>query len=295
MEMSKTTFTLVGGAGNQLFGIYAGLHFQAAIGRQAIFTYKPSGEYSYTSSILETLKFDPALKISPFLANDLSIFWKTNNRLRSTMKPYNRIWNRFSSNYISPELSIDLKILKTKNIKNIFGYFQTTFYYESMEKLGYGHPKLINPSKWYKNYLIKIKEVSPIIMHVRRGDYLKHSTIYQYLDSDYYAKAIYSLPKDLRDNPIWIFSDDQQQAKDLIKDLPTRNYFVIDQYNQKAIEVLFLMSNGVSHITANSTFSWWSAMLSTCSTHVVAPKVWFKDRPTPPDLLPKKWETILCQ
>jgi hypothetical protein len=211
------------------------------------------------------------------------------------MKPYNRIWNRFSSNYISPELSIDLKILKTKNIKNIFGYFQTTYYYESMEKLGYGHPKLINPSKWYKNYLIKIKEVSPIIMHVRRGDYLKHSTIYQYLDSDYYAKAIYSLPKDLRDNPIWIFSDDQQQAKDLIKDLPTRNYFVIDQYNQKAIEVLFLMSNGVSHITANSTFSWWSAMLSTCSTHVVAPKVWFKDRPTPPDLLPKKWETILCQ
>ena len=293
--MSETTFTLSGGAGNQLFGIYAGLLFQAAIGTQVIFNYRPCGGYSSSSSILETLKFDPVLKTSPFLANDLSIFRKTNYQLRTLINPYNLILNRFSSNYISPELSHDFNLLKTKNKKNIFGYFQSSYYYESMKKLGYGHPKLVNPSKWYNTYLIKIKEESPIIMHVRRGDYLKYSNIYQYLESDYYTKAIYSLPNNLKENPIWIFSDDQQQANDLIKHLPNRNYFVIDQNSQKAIEVLFLMSNGVSHITANSTFSWWSATLSISSTHIVAPKAWFKDRPTPADLLPKKWELISCK
>ena len=100
-----------------------------------------------------------------------------------------------------------------------------------------------------------------------------------------------------RINPLgnWLLLRTFALNNDLIKHLPNRNYFVIDQNNQKAIEVLFLMSNGVSHITANSTFSWWSATLSTSSTHIVAPKVWFKDRPTPADLLPKKWELISCK
>jgi hypothetical protein len=202
------------------------------------------------------------------------------------------VLNKYNRKYLSPVLSFDPNLLKAKNAKSIYGYFQTALYYDKLGVLGFVNPKLINPSNWYQNNVLKIKADSPIVMHVRRGDYLNHSRIFQVLDRDYYLNAINTLPRDLIRNPIWIFSDDEIIARELIKYLPDRNYVVIDQVNQKPIEVLLLMSEGVAHITANSTFSWWSAKLSSSSKHIVAPQTWFNDRPTPKDLLPKNWRYI---
>jgi hypothetical protein len=221
-----------------------------------------------------------------------ALWGKSNNFFRNKVKAYNKLSNKYNRKYLSPVMNFDSDLLKAKNAKNIYGYFQTVFYHDKMKELGLGNPKLINTSKWYEDHVVKIKIDSPIVMHVRRGDYLKYSRIFQVLDRDYYLNALNTLPKYLNGNPIWIFSDDQIIAQELIKHLPYRNYVIIDQINQKPIEVLLLMSVGVSHITANSTFSWWSAMLSSNSTHVVAPKTWFKDRPTPKDLLPKNWHYI---
>jgi hypothetical protein len=288
----ETTFILTGGAGNQLFGIYAGLYYQNSLSARVNFVYESSGNYSSLSSILETLEFTPTLKFSSEPTTHSTILGKSNNYFRNKIKIYNKLLNIHNRKYLSPVLSFDSNLLEAKNAKSIYGYFQTAFYYDKVTELGFVNPKLINPSKWYEKNVVKIKVDSPIVMHVRRGDYLNHSRIFQVLDRDYYLNAINTLPGDLIRNPIWIFSDDEIIAQELIKYLPDRNYVVIDQIDQKPIEVLLLMSAGVAHITANSTFSWWSAKLSSSSIHIVAPKTWFKDRPTPKDLLPKNWRYI---
>ena len=290
--MQNTQFVLTGGAGNQLFGIYAGLYIQSLRGFNVNFAYRTSGNYTPNSSILETLKFDPSLQVLPFETKLPSISGRTVQYLRNQFKFYNELLNKYSVNYISPELGLDHKILKISSNKKINGYFQTSYYFDELIKLGVPKPTLKSTSNWYDDNLIKIIAESPIVMHIRRGDYLKHSGIFQFLDVNYYANAIDCLPKELNKNPVWIFSDDQKSAQELTRNLPSRKYLVVDQINQKAIEVLFLMSAGISHIIANSTFSWWSAKLSSSSRHIVAPQTWFRDRPTPKDLLPKNWRYI---
>lgn len=292
VSVKETTFILKGGAGNQLFVIYAGLYFKSFSGSNVSFTYRPSGNYTESSSVLEVLKFVPNLKVLPLDSSPPSISERAGQFLRNQSKFYNRLFNDFSVNYVSPELGLDPEILKIRIHKKIYGYFQTFYYFDELIKIGISKPTLKSTSNWYDDNLLKINTELPIIMHIRRGDYLKHADIYQYLDINYYANAIDSLPKELSTNPIWIFSDDQKSAHELTRHLPNRKYLVMDQVNQKAIEVLFLMSAGVSHIIANSTFSWWGAKLSSNSSHVVAPKTWFKDRPTPKDLLPKNWYYI---
>ncbi len=290
--MQETTFILTGGAGNQLFGIFAGLYYQTSLGTKVNFVYQSRGNYSAQASILDSLEFTPSLEFSSCSTRNSSFLRKSNMSFRNKFKSYNRLLNKYSRDYLSPVLSFDSSLLDANTAKNVYGYFQTAIYHDKITELGFENPKLINPSKWYENHVLKIKVSSPIVMHVRRGDYLNHSRIYQVLSRDYYLNALNALPKDLITNPIWIFSDDEIIAQDLIKDLPDRNYVVIDQINQKPIEVLMLMSSGVSHITANSTFSWWSAKLSSNSRHIMAPQTWFNDRPTPKDLLPKSWRYI---
>ena len=52
------------------------------------------------------------------------------------------------------------------------------------------------------------------------------------------------------------------------------------------------MAQGSAHINANSTFSWWGAMLSNNTIQVIAPEIWFLDRKTPSTLLPSDWMLI---
>jgi len=288
----ETRFILTGGAGNQLFVIYAGLYFKLLRSSDVSFAYRPSGNYSKSSSILEKLEFFPNLQVSSFTQNSPIILERAFQFLRKKSKVYNKLSNHFSSNYVSSELGLDFNLLNIRNGKNVYGYFQTSCYFDELNKIGISNPLLKSTSAWYNINLKKIKAELPIVMHVRRGDYLKHSGIYQFLDVNYYASAIENLPKELVKNPIWIFSDDQESARDLTKHLPSKKYYVVDQVNQEALEVLFLMSAGISHIIANSTFSWWSAKLSPQSIHITAPKVWFKDRDTPANLLPNHWNTI---
>lgn len=290
--MKETTFILTGGAGNQLFAIYAGLYFKSFSGSNVSFAYRPSGNYTESSSVLEMLQFAPNLEVLSPESNPPSFSERAVQFLRNQSELCNKLFNEYSANYVSPELGLDPKILKMSNHKKIYGYFQTSYYFDELIKIGISKPTLKSTSNWYDDNLIKVNTELPIIMHIRRGDYLNHADIYQFLDINYYANAIDSLPRELSTNPIWIFSNDQKSAHELIRYLPNRKYLVMDQVNQKAIEVLFLMSAGASHIIANSTFSWWAAKLSYNPSYVVAPKTWFKDRPTPKDLLPKNWSYI---
>jgi hypothetical protein len=63
--------------------------------------------------------------------------------------------------------------------------------------------------------------------------------------------------------------------------------------NLNSAETLELMRCGKAYIIANSTFSWWGAMLSNSENPmVICPDRWFKSQAEPLHLIPKYWKRV---
>jgi hypothetical protein len=89
---------------------------------------------------------------------------------------------------------------------------------------------------------------------------------------------------------IWIFSDEPQLAR-VIHSLSTKIPIEwIDNKLMSAAETLQLFRRCDGYIIANSSFSWWAAMLShTINPIVIAPTKWFRNLEDPVDLIPPSW------
>jgi len=290
--MQTTKFYLSGGVGNQLFGIYSGLYLQERGKIQVKFIYQTSGSYLFDSCLTNEIDFKLPYSVEPSFYKKTTFKSRLNQKLRKEINAYNLFLNKYSKHYISPNLSYDQNLSELRNKKTVNGYFQTCIYYDELLRKGYSAPTLLNTSNWYREQSELAETTFPIIMHIRRGDYLNHPKIYKRINENYYSKAINCLTGNLQDNPIWIFSDDEDYAKKIVSLLPKRDYLIVKQNDQKPIEVLFLMSKGFGHVVTNSTFSWWSAKISENTQKVIAPKIWFLDRVTPSDLIPKSWVQI---
>lgn len=99
--------------------------------------------------------------------------------------------------------------------------------------------------------------VDPIAISVRQGDY-RNNENYQLLPVKYYLGALEEHFPDWRKRSIFFFSDDMDYCKMHFGCLP--NAFFFDKFSD--IEQLYLMSLCSDFILANSTFSYWGAMLS---------------------------------
>ena len=133
-----------------------------------------------------------------------------------------------------------------------------------------------------------------VAIHVRRGDYLLNQHIFTVLPVLYYAKARFALAAALGignpDRQIhWVvFSDDIAWCRQNLGMAPDTTFIDEDISDQ---DLLWLMSLCDHHIIANSSFSWWGAVLKDLSDTdqsgaiqqsdrhvVVAPGQWFTPR-----------------
>ena len=107
-------------------------------------------------------------------------------------------------------------------------------------------------------------------LHVRRGDYVKLSNIYNLLTIEYFTKSVEILNSD----KIIIFSDDINWCK---LNLPFKNVIYMEN-NPEYIDLL-AMSLCENNIISNSTFSWWGAWLNNnTNKKVITPKRWFSSQ-----------------
>lgn len=129
----------------------------------------------------------------------------------------------------------------------------------------------------------------PIIIHVRRGDYKAESS-FGLLGSDYYKKSLEFLDKTLSNHPIWVFSDEEEEARRILDWIPEGRIKYISDVDNSAAASLMAMRLGCAYVIANSTFSWWGAFLSRSNNPlVVAPDPWFTGQDDPPVLIPSEW------
>jgi hypothetical protein len=157
------------------------------------------------------------------------------------------------------------------------GYFQNEKYFIDHK---YDIIKKFTETPYYNSvmkYVSDNKEIGELLLnsyfiHVRRGDYLLHSSLYGIDYDSYYTKAIaYILERD-KDAHFYITSDDNAFCK---------NYSVFQNIKKtfmvlEPLESMYFMSlcyKGA--ICCNSTFSWWGSYLNKNPNKIV--------------LFPSKW------
>ena len=131
------------------------------------------------------------------------------------------------------------------------GYFQSERYFDREETL-----KLFEPVNEIMMSVNKYNFNKSCSIHYRKGDYItKYINTYEALDYKYYDEA----KRQVKALFYYQFSDDDQN------------------YNEPDYVQLFMMSECLHNIIANSSFSWWGAYLNqNPGKEVIAPAKWYK-------------------
>ena len=155
-------------------------------------------------------------------------------------------------------------------------------------------------------------DVSPIFLHVRRGDYVEMSDYHHNLPMQYFENALEKFDKDI---PVLIFSDDIDWCKkqDLFvderfnfsetEDRIKIHSFMINQGWKSYLKGLLvpycdlcLMTLCDGAIISNSSFSWWGAWLQNNSRDIVVPNKnkWAGrlNNSNYSDIIPEGWKVL---
>jgi hypothetical protein len=173
------------------------------------------------------------------------------------------------------------------------GYWQSERYFSSIAEQVKATFTL--KPEYYSTVLSLIDEINTsesVSIHIRKGDYLLHpyADYYASLESAYYINAIAAIQEQHPLLKLFVFTDDPKWVKENLQ-LTTPYRLISGIETSSMYEDFQAMLSCKYHIIANSSFSWWTAWLSTREgKKVVAPKNWFKNGPTDTeDLVPKSW------
>jgi len=194
----------------------------------------------------------------------------------------------------SSEVGFDSQLLDQPSSVYVEGYFQSWKYFKMLKD----PEKLLNTkidfgSEWFTRLRHDILSATPVVIHVRRGDYLSEGNRFGCLGVKYYLAALDALPSKFSDSEVWMFTDSPDDVGDLKYLLERRRVRVIrPPSNSHPMESLILMSQSKALVIGNSTFSFWAALLAGEKASVVAPAKWFKGMADPKDLLPETWARV---
>jgi hypothetical protein len=172
----------------------------------------------------------------------------------------------------------------------LIGYFQSYRWASDpavLEKLQ--RIELTGNSAKYMEYQDMAKAEKPLVVHIRLGDY-KNETNFGILPESYYKKAIQQQLLSKKYSSIWLFSDELDDALQLIPKNLGIKIRLIEELDDSAAATLQVMRLGHGYVIANSTYSWWGAFLALRpDADVIAPSPWFRSIDEPVQLIPPHW------
>lgn len=174
----------------------------------------------------------------------------------------------------------------------VIGYFQSSRFFSEKTLALLKEMKYTQTIDGYEVYKEMALSLKPIIVHVRLGDYELEDGI-GLLPNSYYLNALSIALNEYPNSPIWIFSNDMPKTIERFKDFDFSNLvFVEDNWNSTSA-TFEIMRLGSSYVIANSSFSYWAALLSKAPKPlVIAPKPWFQGSLSPNEILPDNWKTV---
>jgi hypothetical protein len=283
------TIQLIGGLGNQLFGYFAGKHISRTLGTGLVLNLSKQKHNSHNKSSILDLSF---VNEGVSWSEKGSVVERVVNAVPTWLFDSQRFSRRYLGYYRSEAVGFDSTLNRIKDRTLVSGYFQTHKYFEEEGGTSsFGQLVPVNPSSWFSSMREKAHELRPIVVHVRRGDYL--ASINQsigVLARGYFEESLEQvrLNADHSDREIWLFSDSAPEVQAELAQLSKNLRVIHPPAESNAAENMALFSMGSAHIISNSTFSYWGAMFSKNSS-VIAPTKWFREMEDPRDLIPPTW------
>ena len=245
---------LVGGLGNQLFGLFFALAVSEKFKCDFVLDKTLISLGSNSSRNLELEKFAISSKRIKFTESKLAKI----PFLRRT-----RFGRRLIAKTVLMNSAFDFeKSQKKLTSKSRYrGYFQDWLFADCIE------PNLLNYSLTVKDlsnslqkHLKDLANENPILVHVRLGDYLKFSSVYQPLPEKYYLSAIAFLNETEPLRPVWLIIEDLSEVKSLYPNLVSLASRCLDKSSDlEDYETFYLMATCERLVASNSTFTLWAA------------------------------------
>jgi hypothetical protein len=149
---------------------------------------------------------------------------------------------------------------------------------------------LRDDSLWLNSIRGEFLQNDPVVVHVRRGDYLGISNL-GHLSVSYYFDLMREKQNNNEEVSFMVFSDDPETIREVLpSELASITKIVCANEEGSAINLL-AMSLGKNFILSNSTFGWWAAFIAGFDeTSVIAPRKWFSVGNNPKDIYPPSWK-----
>ena len=164
------------------------------------------------------------------------------------------------------------KHIKPQSFTIYHGYFQTDFYYNSLEV----KPQLSLKTKYIRQFESLYGDIfrneKTIVVHIRRTDYLKYGKRDISLPLAYFKQRLAEIPN-LDSYRVFFVSDEIDLVK---REFRERSNYIFSS-NEEIIDFQIIQNADIA-IISNSSFSWWAAFLSKKQNVVYAPKNWLAFR-----------------
>jgi len=272
-----------GGIGNQLFCLFTGL---ALADNLRCRLYIDPSQHRYTPHL--PFLVDQLIGASPAsLSQSIECLTEPRTSLGRIVR---KIGIPRQCDFVEPSFRFSSDFFSTPKGSCAVGYFQSWRYLE-----------LVNSERrdQVREAISGLSTTPPqfgsrdIVIHVRRGDYLKPGVreVHGVLPYQYYENAISTLRRSGQSGVVWVISEGRLND---LRDLQQRIGASVTQVEATSLWTdLQTLITSPSLVIANSTFSWMAGWLNQGRTSVVAPRPWFfTNQYDTSDLIPPQWTTV---
>lgn len=272
-----------GGIGNQLFQYTIGTYIEVTFG--LIVKYDISWfalnhrRVTHRKLVLNLIlnDFNYRIASSKEIAKATRVsLVKCLNKRSELLEYLTLICNKYFNRAYYIEMEDGLPVTQIRTYKYLDGYWQYSRYIDQVRAQVIQQLNKVFIQKLRKDSQYPSPQAQDVCVHVRRGDYV-HNTMannhHGVCDIDYYWQGIEYFKERSTHVRFCFFSDDMDWVKETFGEL-INAVFIEAEGPFKDITEFFLMAQFNNFIIANSTFSWWAAVLSE-SNSVVAPAKWF--------------------
>jgi hypothetical protein len=301
-----------GGLGNQLFQLSLALYLSQEKRTELDFVIKDSKDEMKIQNGLDTFVLPSNISVNSYrntkffkiralnLATRLSTYSSTSSKgkffifiKRTIIFVYNLFNYEKRKLFINEGIGYSIVMNSDPKPIKFIGYFQSHRWAEIPKiRKQLMNLELKQKSKWVEQYVGYSQEETPLVVHLRLGDYLDEAKI-GIPTIEYYRNGIDMLWSQGIFTTIWIFTNDETEARSMVGDIKGKKIRWITDNQDNAAHNLEVMRLGHGYVISNSTFSWWGAFLSrNPNSPVVAPRKWFIGMEDPLDLCPSGWIRI---
>lgn len=304
MIRAPITVSLMGGLGNQLFQLAAGLELAQRNGVPLKLDLS-----WFTQSLRRTAG---GLLLRPYelggIADDLHKAEFPSSRLRGLTRHVRDVAGRRAptivnrlpgADHVEVGSGFDPSVLNLPAGTHLKGYYSSWRYFPTVSsEVRTRVLEAPPPESWGSKERARALAEAPVALHVRRGDYLALASTYGHVAPGYYERSL-ALLRDLgHQGPVWLFSDDPYGAGEFLNGAVAIDRIIDHPSDCPPVESMVAMSGAAAVVIANSTFSWWSAFLGDRKDrHVLAPRPLWADPNwgEPRDWLLPHWLTVDCR